>query len=63
MVEEKAVSCGGEIGDLKCKKHGRMVGALKMKGAYGRMQERLREDKPATKLSARASRIYFLPIT
>lgn len=33
MVEEKAVSCGGEIGDLKCKKHGRMVGALKMKGS------------------------------
>lgn len=27
------VSCGGEIGDLQCKKHGRMVAALKTKGS------------------------------
>lgn len=33
MAEEKGTSCGGEIGDLKREKHGRMVAALKMKGS------------------------------
>lgn len=61
VAEEKVVSCGEvEIYSVRART---WLLLWRQREACGRMQERLWEDKPATKLSARASRNYILPIT